>query len=61
MPAFFLAWAQDALDAVFQGWWQVLEKGQKLDQKTATYANQALGWLKEGLAPACIPLLLNRA
>lgn len=37
----FWAWDQAAEDTVFCGWWQILEKGQKLGQETVTYANQA--------------------
>lgn len=53
---FFAARVQAASHAGFQGWWQILEKGQKWGKKTVTYANQVWGWLKEGLAPVCVPV-----
>lgn len=34
---------QAAEDTVFLRWWQILEKGQKLDQEVGTYAKQAQG------------------
>lgn len=45
-------WAQAAEDAVFRGWWQILEKGQKMGQETGTYANEVWGWLVEEAALA---------